>query len=191
MQKNQGDAFASLGMALLAAIIFVYLLMTALYNSFVYPFVVFFSIPLAVIGAILALGLSNNTLSIFSFLGIIMLVGLVSKNAILLVDFANRARVEGASVMDALIEAGQERIRPILMTTMTMILGMLPLAMATSYGSEFKRGMGWALIGGLTSSMLLTLIVVPVVYTIVEQVRESLLGRKKTVMHMASKNIGI
>ncbi len=179
-QKNQGEAFASLGMALLAAIIFVYLIMTALYNSFVYPFVVFFSIPLAVIGALLALGLSNNTLSVFSLLGIIMLVGLVSKNAILLVDFANRARAEGAGVIEALVEAGRERIRPILMTTLTMILGMLPLALATSYGSEFKRGLGWALIGGLTSSMLLTLVVVPVIYTFVEQVREFLLRRKQT-----------
>ncbi len=179
-QKNQGDAFASLGLALFAAIILVYLIMTALYNSFVYPFVVFFSVPLALIGTILALGLSNNTLSIFSFLGIIMLVGLVSKNAILLVDFVNRARAEGAGVVEALVEAGRERIRPILMTTLTMILGMLPLAMATSYGSEFKRGMGWALIGGLTSSMLMTLVVVPIIYTLVEQVREFFGRNKKT-----------
>lgn len=180
MQKNQGDAFGSLGLALLAAIIFVYLVMTALYNSFVYPFVVLFSIPLALIGALLGLGLSNNTLSIFSILGIIMLVGLVSKNAILLVDFANRARAEGAGVTEALMEAGKERIRPILMTTLTMILGMLPLALATSYGSEFKSGMGWVLIGGLTSSMLMTLVVVPVIYTMVEKVRESFLHRNIT-----------
>jgi HAE1 family hydrophobic/amphiphilic exporter-1 len=180
MLKHQNEAFGSLGLALLAAIIFVYLIMAALYNSFVYPFVVLFSIPLALIGAVLALGLTGNTLSIFSILGIIMLVGLVSKNAILLVDFANRTRDEGASVTEALIEAGRERIRPILMTTLTMILGMLPLATATSYGSEFKRGMGWALIGGLTSSMLMTLVVVPIIYMIVEQFQEFVSRNKKT-----------
>lgn len=188
MLKQQNKAFGSLGLALLAAIIFVYLVMTALYNSFIYPFVVLFSIPLAVIGAILALALTNNSLSIFSILGMIMLVGLVAKNAILLVDFANRAREEGANIKEALIEAGRERIRPILMTTLTMILGMLPLATATSYGSEFKRGLGWALVGGLTSSMLLTLVVVPVVYSIVEQVREWVL-RKNHKMQEAKGQI--
>jgi HAE1 family hydrophobic/amphiphilic exporter-1 len=171
MLKEQGTAFGSLGLALLAAVIFVYLIMTALYNSFIYPFVVGFSVPLALIGAILGLGLTGNSLAIFSILGIIMQVGLVSKNAILLVDFANRAREAGAGVKEALLEAGRERIRPILMTTLTMILGMLPLALSNTTGSEFKHGMGWALIGGLTSSMLMTLIVVPIVYTLVEQVR--------------------
>jgi HAE1 family hydrophobic/amphiphilic exporter-1 len=180
MQKNQDESFVGLGLALLAAIIFVYLVMTSLYNSFIYPLVVLFSIPLALIGSLLALGLSGSTLSTFSILGIIILVGLVSKNAILLVDFANRARAKGASVNEALLEAGKERMRPILMTTLTTICGMMPLALATSYGSEFKSGMGWVLIGGLTSSMLLTLVVVPVVYTIVEKVRESILHHKQT-----------
>jgi HAE1 family hydrophobic/amphiphilic exporter-1 len=187
MLKHQNEAFGNLGLALLAAIIFVYLIMTALYNSFTYPFVVLFSIPLALIGAILALALTNNSLSIFSILGIIMLVGLVSKNAILLVDFANRAREDGANITEALVAAGQERIRPILMTTLTMILGMLPLATATSYGAEFKRGMGWALIGGLTSSMMLTLLIVPIVYTIVEQIRESMLSKKQTSSQAVSE----
>jgi HAE1 family hydrophobic/amphiphilic exporter-1 len=180
MQKNQDESFVGLGLALLAAIIFVYLVMTSLYNSFIYPLVVLFSIPLALIGSLLALGLSGSTISTFSILGIIILVGLVSKNAILLVDFANRARAKGASVNEALLEAGKERMRPILMTTLTTICGMMPLALATSYGSEFKSGMGWVLIGGLTSSMLLTLVVVPVVYTIVEKVRESILHHKQT-----------
>ncbi len=169
--EQQDDAFGSLGLALLTGIIFVYLIMTALYNSFIYPFAVLFSVPLAIIGALLALGLTGNSLSIFSIMGIIMQIGLVSKNAILLVDFANRARRNGAGMKEALLEAGQERIRPILMTTLTMILGMLPLALSNTPGSEFKHGLGWALIGGLTSSMIMTLIVVPVVYTIIEQVR--------------------
>lgn len=176
----QDEAFGSLGLALLAAVIFVYLITTALYNSFIYPLVVGFSVPLAIIGAILALGLTGNSLAIFSILGIIMQVGLVSKNAILLVDFANRAREAGASVKEALLKAGEERIRPILMTTLTMIFGMLPLALSNSAGAEYKRGMGWALIGGLTSSMLMTLIVVPIVYSIVEQVRSRILRGKGT-----------
>jgi HAE1 family hydrophobic/amphiphilic exporter-1 len=169
--EMQDDAFGSLGLALLAGIIFVYLIMTALYNSFIYPFAVLFSVPLALIGTLLALGLTGNSLSIFSIMGIIMQVGLVSKNAILLVDFANRARENGAGIKAALLKAGEERLRPILMTTLTMILGMLPLALSNTPGSEFKHGLGWALIGGLTSSMLMTLIVVPVVYTMVEHLR--------------------
>jgi hydrophobic/amphiphilic exporter-1 (mainly G- bacteria), HAE1 family len=176
MVKNQGTAFASLGLALLAAIIFIYFIMTALYNSFIYPFSVLFSIPLAFVGAILGLALTGNSLNIFSILGMIMQVGLVCKNAILLVDFTNRAREEGMGVKEALLEAGRERIRPILMTTLTMILGMLPLATATSLGSEFKRGMGCALIGGLTFSMIMTLVVVPIIYTYVEHFREKLTG---------------
>ncbi|HBE79763.1 MAG TPA: acriflavin resistance protein [Firmicutes bacterium] len=175
MLKNQGEAFSSLGLALLAAIIFVYFIMTALYDSFIYPFTVLFAIPLALIGALLGLGLSGNSLSIFSILAIIMQIGLVSKNAILLVDFANRSRAEGASIKEALLAAGRERIRPILMTTLTMILGMLPLALSSTSGAEYKNGMGWALIGGLTSSMLMTLVVVPIIYTIIEQLREKLL----------------
>lgn len=169
--QRQAESFASLGLALLAAVIFVYLIMAALYNSFIYPLSVLFSVPLAIIGALLALALTNNSLAVFSIMGIIMQVGLVSKNAILLVDFTNRAREEGLEVKEALMAAGKERLRPILMTTLTMILGMLPLALSAAPGSEFKRGLGWALIGGLTCSMLMTLVVVPVVYTKIEQLR--------------------
>ncbi|HBE76960.1 MAG TPA: acriflavin resistance protein [Firmicutes bacterium] len=180
--KNQADSFKSLAVALIAAIVFVYLIMAALYNSFIYPFSVIFAIPLAVIGALLALALTKKTLSIFSVMGLIMLVGLVSKNAILLVDFTNRAREEGLGMEEALIEAGRERLRPILMTTMTMILGMIPLATSSATGSEFKNGLGWVLIGGLTCSMLMTLVVVPVVYTRIEKIRVFLLqtGRRET-----------
>ncbi len=175
--KNQAESFGSLGVALLAAIIFVYLIMAALYNSFIYPLSVLFAVPLAVIGALLALALTKKTLAVFSIMGVIMLVGLVSKNAILLVDFTNRAREEeGLGVEEALVEAGRERLRPILMTTLTMILGMIPLATSGATGSEFKTGLGWALIGGLTCSMLMTLVVVPVVYTRIEKLRNFILG---------------
>ncbi|SFD23794.1 hydrophobic/amphiphilic exporter-1, HAE1 family [Chitinophaga sp. CF118] len=168
--KNQGDAFGSLGLALITAILLVYLIMVALYESLIYPFVVLFSIPVALIGALLALALSMETLNIFSIIGIIMLLGLVSKNAILIVDFTNQLKAEGRSAKEALIEAGKERLRPILMTTLAMILGMLPIALASGAGSEVKNGMAWVIIGGLTSSMLLTLFVVPAMYLIIEKI---------------------
>lgn len=167
--KNQGDAFESLGLALITAILLVYLIMVALYESVIYPFVVLFSIPVALIGALLALALSMETLNIFSIIGVIMLLGLVSKNAILIVDFTNQLKEEGRPVREALIEAGKERLRPILMTTLAMILGMLPIALATGAGSEIKNGMAWVIIGGLTSSMILTLFVVPAMYLIIEK----------------------
>ncbi|MDP3445185.1 MAG: efflux RND transporter permease subunit, partial [Ignavibacteria bacterium] len=157
--KNQQQSFGDLGLALLAGILFTYMIMVALYNSFVYPFVILFSIPLALIGAFVALALTMKSLSIFSILGIIMLVGLVGKNAILLVDRANVMRQQGEGVVEALIDAGRMRIRPIFMTTLTMIFGMMPIALSQSSGSEWKTGLGWALIGGLTSSLFLTLIV--------------------------------
>ncbi|HEY0176884.1 MAG TPA: efflux RND transporter permease subunit, partial [Pedobacter sp.] len=167
--KNQGDAFGSLGLALITAILLVYLIMVALYESLIYPFVVLFSIPVALIGALLALALSMETLNIFSIIGMIMLLGLVSKNAILIVDFTNHLKSEGRNVKDALIEAGKERLRPILMTTLAMILGMLPIALASGSGSEIKNGMAWVIIGGLTSSMILTLFVVPSMYLIIDK----------------------
>jgi HAE1 family hydrophobic/amphiphilic exporter-1 len=175
--KYQTEAFGSMGIAFLASILFVFLIMVALYDSYIYPFVVIFSIPLAIIGALLALGLTMQSLTIFSILGIIMLVGLVGKNAILLVDFTNQSKAEGHSTFDALILAGRVRMRPILMTTFSMIFGMLPIALASGAGSEWKNGMAWALIGGLTSSLFLTLIVVPVVYTIVDKLRDKVSGR--------------
>jgi HAE1 family hydrophobic/amphiphilic exporter-1 len=167
--KNQAQAFGSLGLALMLAILLVYLIMVALYESLVYPFVVLFAIPVATVGAFLALALTMESLSIFSIVGMIMLIGLVTKNAILIVDFANQLKSEGYSVKEALIEAGKERLRPILMTTIAMIVGMLPIALATGAGAEVKNGMAWVIIGGLSSSLLLTLVVVPSVYMVVDK----------------------
>jgi hydrophobic/amphiphilic exporter-1 (mainly G- bacteria), HAE1 family len=169
--KSQRDSFGDLGLAMLAAILFTYMVMVALYDSFVYPFVILFSIPLAMIGALLALALTLKALNIFTILGIIMLTGLVAKNAILLVDRTNFMRAQGESVFDALIDAVKMRIRPIFMTTLTMIFAMTPIALSTSSGAEWKSGLAWALIGGLTSSLLLTLLIVPLVYTKVEEYR--------------------
>ncbi|HEX8548407.1 MAG TPA: efflux RND transporter permease subunit [Cytophagaceae bacterium] len=162
--EQQSDAFGSLGLALVVGILFVYLIMVALYDSFLYPFIVLFSLPVALIGALLALALAFENLSIFSIIGMIMLMGLVAKNAILLVDFTNHLKSEGMPVKEALIEAGRERLRPILMTTIAMILGMLPIALASGAGAESKNGLAWVIIGGLTSSLLLTLVLVPAAY---------------------------
>lgn len=190
--EMQSDGFAQLGLALLAAILFVYLIMVALYNSWLYPLVVLFSIPLAIIGAFGALWLTGNALSIFAMLGLIMLIGMVAKNAILLVDRANQLRTPGVATLgvarlegheqgavprlprrelrltteltEALVEAGRSRLRPILMTTLAMVIGMLPIALSAAAGAEWKTGLAWVLIGGLTSSMFLTLLLVPTVY---------------------------
>jgi len=137
-----------------------------LYDSYVYPFVVLFSIPVAIVGALLALALSMQPMSIFSILGMIMLIGLVAKNAILIVDFTNQLKATGMSTVHALVLAGKTRLRPILMTTLAMVFGMMPIALATGAGAEWKSGLAWVLIGGLSSSMILTLVVVPCVYLI-------------------------
>lgn len=158
------DSFGKLGLALLTSIILVYLIMVALYNDWVYPFVVLFSIPVALVGALWALALTAKTINVFSIFGLIMLVGLVAKNAILLVDRANDLRSQGRNVLYALLDAGQTRLRPILMTTIAMVIGMLPLALATGPGGEINSSLAWVLIGGLSSSMFLTLVLVPAVY---------------------------
>jgi len=167
-QENQSEGFGTLGIALLAAIILVYLVMVSLYDSFVHPFVVLFAIPLSFIGALLALALTNNSLNIFTILGIIMLIGLVCKNAIMLVDYTNQRRAAGESIRTALIQANHARLRPILMTTIAMVFGMFPIALASGAGAEWKNGLAWVIIGGLISSLFLTLIVVPVIYQIME-----------------------
>lgn len=164
--ENQTEGFGTLGIALLAAIVLVYLVMVSLYDSFVYPFVVLFSIPLALIGVMVILAITGNSLNIFTMLGMIMLIGLVAKNAIMIVDFANMRKAAGATTHDALIQANHARLRPILMTTIAMIFGMIPIAIAKGAGAEMNNGLAWVIIGGLTSSLFLTLIIVPVVYSL-------------------------
>jgi HAE1 family hydrophobic/amphiphilic exporter-1 len=151
----------------------------ALYDNFVYPFVVLFSILVSLIGAILALNLTSSSMGIFTMLGMLMLLGLVAKNAILIVDFTNHLKAEGKNTYDSLLEAVRERMRPILMTTIAMVIGMIPIAIAKGSGAEWKNGLAWILIGGLTSSMFLTIIVVPMMYYIVDRLKEKLNFRKK------------
>ncbi len=169
--KRQNDSFGALGIALIASLILIYLIMVALYDDFVYPFVVLFSIPVATIGAFLALNLSMSNMSLFTILGLIMLMGLVAKNAILIVDFTNQLKAKGMFYPEALVEAGKIRLRPILMTTTAMVVGMIPIAIATGTASEWKNGLAWVIIGGLTSSMLLTVFLVPVVYHAVDDLK--------------------
>lgn len=182
--ENQAKAFKSLLIALVISLILVYLIMVALYNSYVYPFVVMFSLPLAVIGALLALALSQSALSIFSILGMIMLIGLVAKNAILVVDFTNQLKEAGLKTKEALTKATQVRIRPILMTTLAMVIGMLPIALASGPGAEWKNGLAWVLIGGLTSSMFLTLVVVPLVYYVFDRILAKFGWDKTTLVEL-------
>ncbi len=184
--ENQSKSFGSLLGALGLGILLVYLIMVALYENAVYPFVVLFALPLAMIGAFLALALTMSDLTIFAMIGLIMLMGLVAKNGILLVDFTNQRKAEGAGLVEALIDSGRERFRPILMTTIAMIVGMMPMALSQSAGSEVKSGMAWVIIGGLTSSLLLTLVVVPIMYYLVDKVRERI-GRRTKRRKVARK----
>lgn len=164
--KSMADSMSVLTAAMLLSVILIYLSMVVLYNNWTDPLVVMFSIPLSILGAILTLALTNTPLSIYGMLGLIMLIGLVAKNAILLVDFANEALNQGKSVDDALTEAVKIRTRPILMTALSTVIGMLPVALSTGSGAELRNGMAWVIIGGMALSTLLTLIVVPVVFRI-------------------------
>jgi HAE1 family hydrophobic/amphiphilic exporter-1 len=154
--------------SLALAVVFIYLILASQFGSFLQPLAIMLSLPLSLIGVMLALAATRGTLNIMSMIGIIMLMGLVTKNAILLVDFANTARRRGKDRREALVDAGQLRLRPIVMTTLAMIFGMLPTALALGQGSEFRAPMAHAVIGGLITSTLLTLVVVPVVYTILD-----------------------
>ncbi len=174
--KRQNDSFGALGGVLAISFLLIYLIMVALYDSFVYPLVALFSIPVAAIGAFLALNLSLSNLSLFALLGLIMLMGLVTKNAILIVDFTNQLKAEGLHYRDALIQAGKERMRPILMTTLAMAIGMLPIALAKGTASEWKNGLAWVIIGGLLSSLILTVFLVPMMYYLVDRVKERVGG---------------
>ncbi|NDF60733.1 MAG: efflux RND transporter permease subunit, partial [Crocinitomicaceae bacterium] len=176
--KRQNEGFGAMGSAMLIGLVLVYLIMVALYDNFIYPFVVLFSIPVALIGALLALNFSSSNIGIFTMLGMIMLLGLVAKNAILIVDFTNHLKTEGRSTYDALLEAVRERMRPILMTTIAMVIGMIPIAIAKGSGAEWKNGLAWVLIGGLISSMFLTIILVPVMYYLVDAVKFRIQRRK-------------
>jgi len=162
------ESFASINFSLMLAIILIYMVLAAQFESLIHPFTVMLSLPLSIAGALGALFLTGRTLSIFSMIGMIMLMGLVTKNAILLVDYTNQLRGRGLSKNDALLKAGPVRLRPILMTACSTIAGMIPVAIGLGAGAETRAPMGTAIVGGMLTSTLLTLIVVPVVYSVMD-----------------------
>jgi len=167
VEMNQ-KMFASLGLAMALAIVFVYMVLASQFGSFVQPFVIMLALPLSMIGAVLGLLLANKLFDMVAFIGLIMLMGLVTKNSILLVDYTNVLRKRGLKRFEAIVEAGSTRLRPILMTTLAMILGMIPVAAGFGTSSGFRAAIGYTIIGGLISSTILTLVVVPVVYSILD-----------------------
>ncbi len=160
----QEETFSSMGFALMTSFVLVYMLMVVLYGSFLEPFIIMFAVPVALVGALFGLELRGQTLNLFSLIGIVMLFGLVAKNGILLVDYANTLTKRGRNVHEALHEAAKIRFRPIIMTTCAMVFGMLPLSLGITEGAEERASMGTVLIGGLLSSLILTLFLVPMVY---------------------------
>jgi HAE1 family hydrophobic/amphiphilic exporter-1 len=163
-QSQMGMTLSDIGHSMILSLIFVFLLMVALYNSYSTPFIIMFSVPVAAVGAVGSLIITHQTLNLFSLIGSMLLIGLVAKNGILLVDYANTLRRRGYSKMDAIQESGRTRFRPIMMTTLAMVAGMLPLALAFEPGSQVRQSLGVVVIGGLLSSLVLTLVLVPVMY---------------------------
>jgi HAE1 family hydrophobic/amphiphilic exporter-1 len=168
--KDMAESSAYAGQALLLAVILIYLILASQFGSFLQPVAIMMSLPMSLIGVFLGLLIAGTTLNIFSAIGFIMLMGLVTKNAILLVDFFNQARARGTPVNEALLEAGSIRLRPILMTTLAMVFGMMPLALGLGEGASQRAPMAHAVIGGLISSTLLTLVVVPVVLVYIDRI---------------------
>jgi HAE1 family hydrophobic/amphiphilic exporter-1 len=177
--EMQDESMANMLLTLLLAIVFVYIVLAAQFDSFIHPFSIMLALPMSIIGAVLALIIFGSSLSVMSMIGIIMLMGLVTKNGILLVDYTNVMRERGMTRFDALVKAGPTRLRPILMTTFAMIFGMVPVALALGEGAEFRAPMGQAVIGGLITSTLLTLFIVPVVYSILDDISSFYFSKNK------------
>ncbi|GHV19990.1 multidrug ABC transporter [Bacteroidia bacterium] len=180
--ENQEEGFGDFATIMIISLVLVYLLMVLLYNSYAHPFVIILSIPLAVIGVFFTLGLSMTSLGIITMLGIVILIGLVSRNGILVVDFINQQLEQGVAIKEALLEATSRRFRPILLTTISTVVGMIPIAIAHGAGAEWKNGLGWVLIGGLISSMFLSLVIIPLVYYLFYRLQEKLSRKKKTMV---------
>ena len=186
--EDQGDAFGDLGTLLILIVILVYIVMATQFESLKFPFIIMFTIPFAFTGVFLALWMTSTPLSLIALIGAIMLVGIVTKNGIVLVDYTNLLVERGSSVFDAVVAGGKSRLRPVLMTSFTTILGMLPLALGTGEGSETWQPMGIAVIGGLTCSTLLTLLVVPVLYSVFVNRRIRKAQQKQAAARQVSLN---
>lgn len=162
--EDQQESFQDLMLLMLMSLILVFIVMASQFESFTMPFIIMFSIPFAFTGVMLALFITGSTLNIVAGLGAVLLIGIVVKNGIILVDFTNLMRDRGMRLYDAIVAAGRSRLRPVLMTALTTILGMVPLAFSTGEGSEIWRPMGITVIGGLVFSTIITMIIVPVMY---------------------------
>jgi HAE1 family hydrophobic/amphiphilic exporter-1 len=167
--EEMDESFKSMQFALILAIFLVYLVMASQFESLIHPFVILFTIPLALVGAVLALYITGTTINIVALIGVIMLAGIVVNNAIVLVDLINQLRAQGVERIEAIMEAGSARLRPILMTSLTTALGLLPMAMGFGQGSEVRTPMAITVIGGLVVSTMLTLVVIPVVYSLMDR----------------------
>jgi HAE1 family hydrophobic/amphiphilic exporter-1 len=172
--KNQGEVFGSIFAALGLAVLLMYLILVVQFGSFLDPLAIMLSLPLSLIGVVLALIITGDTLNIMSMIGVILLMGIVAKNAILLIDFAKWSHEAGMPLREALIEAGRVRLRPIMMTTLALIAGMIPVALGLGEGADFRAPLGRAVIGGVITSTVLTLVVIPTIYEIFD-------GWRKTV----------
>ena len=172
--RDYKETSASLYLTFGVSLVFIYLVLAAQFESWVHPLTIMLSVPLALTGALLSLVLTKNSLNIYSEIGIIMLIGLVTKNGILLVDYGNHLRAEGHDLIHAAVEAGKIRFRPILMTSLAMIMGSLPLALATGAGAQSRQPLGWAVVGGLVFSTVFTLMVTPVFYILITRLAERL-----------------
>jgi len=153
------------------ALVFIYLVLAAQFESFRDPLMIMLTVPLAITGALLSLNLTGGTLNVYSQIGMVMLIGLITKNGILIVEFANQLQEQGRSVADAVVESAMLRLRPILMTSLTMILGAVPLALATGAGAESRQQIGWVIVGGLAIGTIFTVFVIPTVYTLIAKKR--------------------
>jgi hydrophobic/amphiphilic exporter-1 (mainly G- bacteria), HAE1 family len=186
MYIGQAENFEELGASMIMAmglgILFIYLVLASLYESFVTPFTIMLALPLAIAGSFFALYITRESLNIFSWIGVIMLLGVSTKNSILLVDYANQELKKGATLFDAIVEAGRVRLRPIIMTTMALVAGTIPLAIGLNEASKQRTSMGIAIVGGLISSTLLTLIVIPAAYSFVERFRRWSLAKVTSVV---------
>jgi HAE1 family hydrophobic/amphiphilic exporter-1 len=189
LYREQRDSFLDLAIMLLVGVILVYMVMAAQFESLLHPFVIMFSVPFSFAGVAFALYLMGYTLSVITFVGPIMLVGIVVNNAIVLVDYVNLLRARGYALEEAVKETCRRRLRPILITTITTLFGVMPLATATGEGSEIMRPLGATILGGLAFSTLVTLVLVPVVYTIFEKTRTS--GKAQLVVTGRSQSDGV
>ena len=161
----------SLAIVFVLSLFFIFLVLAAQFESFVDPFIIMLSVPLSMLGALLALKLTGGTLNVFSQIGLITLVGLITKHGILIVEFSNQMREQGLDTMEAAKQAAALRLRPILMTTGAMVLGAMPLALASGAGAESRQQIGWVIVGGMSLGTLLTIFVVPTMYTLLSRTK--------------------